>query len=35
MSPTVAACQMAVDDLDVESNLETVEARLDALPDRV
>ena len=35
MSPTVAACQMAVDDLDVESNLEAVEARLDALPDRV
>ena len=35
MSPTVAACQMAVDDLDVESNLETVEARVEALPDRV
>jgi len=26
---------MAVDDLDVESNLETVEARVEALPDRV
>ena len=35
MSPTVVACQMAVDDLDVESNLETVEARVEALPDRV
>ena len=35
MPPTVAACQMAVDDLDVESNLETVEARVEALPDRV
>ena len=35
MSPTVAACQMAVDDLDVGSNLETVEARVEALPDRV
>ena len=35
MSPTVAACQMAVEDLDVESNLETVESRLEALPDRV
>ena len=35
MSPTVAACQIAVDDLDVESNLETVEARVEALPDRV
>ena len=35
MSPTVAACQMAVDDLDVESNLEIVEARVEALPERV
>ncbi|WP_254839180.1 carbon-nitrogen hydrolase family protein [Natronomonas marina] len=35
MSPTVAACQTAVDDLDVESNLETVVARVEALPDRV
>jgi (R)-amidase len=35
MPPTVAACQMAVDDLDVESNLETVESRLGALPERV
>ena len=35
MPPTVAACQMAVDDLDVESNLETVESRLSALPERV
>lgn len=35
MPPTVAACQMAVDDLDVESNLETVEDRVSALPDRV
>jgi (R)-amidase len=26
---------MAVDDLDIESNLETVEARVEALPDRV
>lgn len=35
MSPTVAACQMAVEDLDVESNLETVDARVHALPGRV
>ena len=35
MPPTVAACQMAVDDLDVGSNLETVESRLEALPARV
>ena len=35
MSPTVAACQTAVDDPDVGSNLETVESRLEALPTRV
>jgi (R)-amidase len=35
MTQTVAACQMAVADLDVETNLETVLGRLDALPDRV
>lgn len=35
MPPTVAACQMAVADLDVAANLETVESRIDALPDRV
>ncbi|MFQ3319139.1 MAG: putative amidohydrolase [Natronomonas sp.] len=35
MSPTVAACQMAVDDLDVEANLETVEARVADLSDEV
>jgi predicted amidohydrolase len=35
MPPTVAACQTAVDDLDVGSNLETVESRLEALPARV
>jgi len=35
MPPTVAACQMAVADLDVAANLDTVESRLDGLPDRV
>lgn len=35
MPPTVAACQMAVEDLDVEANLSTVESRVASLPDRV
>jgi (R)-amidase len=35
MSPTVAACQMAVTDLAVETNLETVLDRVAGLPDRV
>lgn len=35
MPPTVAACQMGVADLDVESNLETVLNRVDGMPDRV
>jgi (R)-amidase len=35
MPPTVAACQLAVADLDVASNLERVESRLAGLPPRV
>ena len=35
MPPTVAACQTAVDDLDIGSNLGTVASRLEALPARV
>ena len=35
MPPTVAACQLAVDDLDPAANLATVESRLDGLPDAV
>lgn len=34
MAPTVALCQMAVEDLEVQSNLETVQARLSDLPTR-
>lgn len=34
MVPTVALCQMAVDDLDVHGNIETVQARLSDLPPR-
>lgn len=35
MSPTVAACQLDVQDLDVEANLAAVEQRIRGLPDRV
>jgi predicted amidohydrolase len=35
MSPTVAACQMSVADLAVETNLKTVLERVAGLPDRV
>jgi (R)-amidase len=35
MPPTVAACQLAVDDLDVEANLETVLDRIEGLPEGV
>jgi predicted amidohydrolase len=34
-TPTVAACQIAVDDLDVQRNHETITERLSALPDHV
>ena len=32
---TVAACQMAIEDLDVAANVGAIEARLSGLPDRV
>ena len=35
MPPTVAACQLAIDDLDVAANLTAVESRLADLPDAV
>ena len=35
MPPTVAACQLAIDDLDVAANLTAVESRLAGLPDTV
>lgn len=35
MDPTVAACQVAVDDLDVTANVERVAERLSVLPDEV
>lgn len=35
MDATVAACQMAIEDLDVAANLRSVETRLSTLPDRV
>jgi len=35
MPPTVAACQLAIDDLDVAATLATVESRLAGLPDAV
>ena len=35
MPPTVAACQLAVADLDVAANLAAVESRLDGLPESV
>lgn len=35
MPPTVAACQLALADLDVAANVAAVESRVAALPDRV
>ena len=35
MPPTVAACQLVIDDRDVAANLATVESRLAALPEAV
>ena len=35
MPPTVAACQLVIDDRDIAANLATVESRLAALPDAV
>lgn len=35
MAPTVAACQLGIEDLDVEANLATVEQRVTALSDDV
>jgi (R)-amidase len=35
MPPTVAACQIAVEDLDVAANLDTVIERVEGLPGRV
>lgn len=35
MSPTVAACQLTTDDLDVASNHATIRDRIDGLPERV